>query len=846
MGGWYGRLAKEWRAGGFSWRGPAPSDEQAPPPPSDGFTAEWPSDNYGIACRDDPDFIFRWIRMGREADSDKEAPRKMPLGMSGKVWRFTEKDQHLLAIAPPQSHAGKTSSVMIPVILGHPGPVVAATTKPDVLRATAQLRAQYGQLWVYSPDGAELGHLPPGVRELRWSPLVGAGDWDTAISTASAMTRAIDSSDVRGGSHWTERAGEMLAPFLHWAALTTRSMRDTHNAVYNATGIVRLVEQELEERGATRAANMLTSVLGGRHTDETTSIASTAARALRGYQKDAALRSTEDPNFNPIDFVNGGWSGVQSDTVYITGPSDDQKDVAPLVVGLLGQIQKVAYRRHRLAVQAELASPPIVFALDELYGLAPLPDLPHMLSEGGSQGVLIAAAVQDLTLIKSRWPKEAAAFLTLFGHVLVFPGVRDAATLKAVSDLLGKYDREMVSQQRKKVSWVTDEERLEHKNYRTERTAVLEEGQVYRGIDEDDPDALIHLRPGAWDVVVATPYWRSAPWPHLLTRYLERALEGRVPEWRYWESRYLAPEDQPDENTEPLAEDPLPDLPVPRLHDWAKAIQDNRSTAHPCDVKWAVRFDGAIYSRDGMLRGSVATDRTAKWELPSNAIAQHGIWITTHRNARVPGGAVAPQSPNAPPSIHIEPGSESAAMTEGMTRLLADIEAEKERRRARGDHESVDRFEAAMVKAHEDSRVERTGEEFRTWLDESALRREEARKAGATWWDLFAVPEMKRVMEEFLGGSWAGAPAWTPPPPPPPSEAAPPPAATQDAAPTAPNPAPSAPPTPEPPVPPVPAVPVVAPTPPGITEERWREIQDETNRSREGRVSVWGPDKIDR
>jgi hypothetical protein len=49
--------------------------------------------------------------------------------------------------------------------------------------------------------------------------------------------------------------------------------------------------------------------------------------------------------------------------------------------------------------------------------------------------------VQDLALIKSRWPKEADAFLTMFGHVVIFPGIRHTATLEAVCTLVGNWDK---------------------------------------------------------------------------------------------------------------------------------------------------------------------------------------------------------------------------------------------------------------------------------------------------------------------------------------------------------------------------------------------------------------------
>jgi type IV secretory pathway TraG/TraD family ATPase VirD4 len=100
--------------------------------------------------------------------------RSLHLGATPTHWMVTPPSRHALALAPPQSFAGKTSSFIIPVVLPTFGRVVVTTTKPDDIRATAVVRAQYGRVWCYAPDGD--APIPPGVTELRWSPLSGAGD----------------------------------------------------------------------------------------------------------------------------------------------------------------------------------------------------------------------------------------------------------------------------------------------------------------------------------------------------------------------------------------------------------------------------------------------------------------------------------------------------------------------------------------------------------------------------------------------------------------------------------------------------------------------------------------------
>lgn len=65
--------------------------------------------------------------------------------------RFARSERAVLLLGPPRS--GKTSGVMVPAIIAHTGPVVSASTKDDVMRATRLPRAMSGKLWVFDPTG---------------------------------------------------------------------------------------------------------------------------------------------------------------------------------------------------------------------------------------------------------------------------------------------------------------------------------------------------------------------------------------------------------------------------------------------------------------------------------------------------------------------------------------------------------------------------------------------------------------------------------------------------------------------------------------------------------------------
>jgi type IV secretory pathway TraG/TraD family ATPase VirD4 len=157
---------------------------------------------------------------------------------------------------------------------------------------------------------------------------------------------------------------------------------------------------------------------------------------LAAYNADATRRSAARPNFDPERFVDS------RDTIYVTAPSHKQALSAPLVVGLLEQIRHATYARASVA-----KLPTSVFlCLDEVANIAPIHDLPALVSEAGGQGLHVMACLQDLSQARQRWGDAAAdGFLSLFQTKLILSGIADSRTLEAISLALGEYDRRLVS-----------------------------------------------------------------------------------------------------------------------------------------------------------------------------------------------------------------------------------------------------------------------------------------------------------------------------------------------------------------------------------------------------------------
>jgi type IV secretory pathway TraG/TraD family ATPase VirD4 len=161
---------------------------------------------------------------------------------------------------------------------------------------------------------------------------------------------------------------------------------------------------------------------------EQSGIWSTASGVLAAYRSAEVLASTELPPLNAGEFCRG------RHTLYTCSPGRRQHLFAPLVVGAIADVRDATYERERTGE----GGAPTLLALDEVANIAPLPDLPGMVSEGGGQGLLVLACLQDLSQARARWGAAASGFLSLFGTTVVLPGIADATTLRDLSALGGE------------------------------------------------------------------------------------------------------------------------------------------------------------------------------------------------------------------------------------------------------------------------------------------------------------------------------------------------------------------------------------------------------------------------
>ncbi len=334
-----------------------------------------------------------------------------------------------LALGPPR--IGKTSTMIIPNVLNAPGAVVTTSTKREVMNATLSWRAAIGTCYIFDPLGEM--PLPSGAVELRWSPIVGCERYEVAESMAHALVSSARPGALSAeAKHWIDQSRALLAPVLHAAALAGRSMEDVIEWVL--TRDVRDPQAILIAAGAKLAKMTLRSVVTAEER-ERSGIFSTSSTLLSALRSESTLAAAARPNFDAEHFATG------YGTVYICAPTEAQEQLSPLIVAIIDQIRRAVYRRKAKFPDAA----PVVFALDEVAHIAPLPYLPALAAEGAGQGLLTLACMQDLSQARHIWGAQADGFMSLFGATVAFPGIKDPKTLELISQLAGEVLTPMVS-----------------------------------------------------------------------------------------------------------------------------------------------------------------------------------------------------------------------------------------------------------------------------------------------------------------------------------------------------------------------------------------------------------------
>jgi type IV secretory pathway TraG/TraD family ATPase VirD4 len=344
-----------------------------------------------------------------------------------QVWASLE--DSVLVVGPPRS--GKTRWLRH-VIEHYPGPAIVTSTRAELAVATAGRRTERGPCWVFSP--LDPGDVPAtGLAPLRWSPADGCAEPRVAAERAASLLEG--GSGFRGATDrgfWEGQARLVLRCYLMAAAVGKRPVTDLLRWAASPSHLapIELLRHSPVPGWADELAGTANA---GRTTDSIWTGVRGALSCLADPAVAAACSPPPDQGWRPADLLD------LAGTLYLWGPASAQASVAGLVSALVDAVVHEA--QARAATARSRLDPPLLVALDEAANIAPLPGLPHLLSDGGGSGITSVVVLQSLSQARHRWGEaQSEAMWGAATAKLILPGLDHPTDLEAISRLSGEVE----------------------------------------------------------------------------------------------------------------------------------------------------------------------------------------------------------------------------------------------------------------------------------------------------------------------------------------------------------------------------------------------------------------------
>ena len=410
-----------------------------------------------------------------------------------------------VVIAP--SRAGKTTSLAAPRVVDSVGPVVATSTKVDLLRLTARTRADRGPVLVWDAD-----RITDWPDLARWDLVAGCQDVREATGRARAMVAARPLGQARNTGFFAATAETVLRCLLHAAALNGLTMREVMawsrdfslDAPY-------AILRDHPDAAPGWFDDLRKYCRAG--APETISSTDMSLGLVLGSLADPAVLELVCPaEGTGIDVERlVAPEGDAVPTLYVVCEGGTAASTAPLATALVSAVVRAGRRASQHTAEGRLGRP-CTFVLDEAPNVAPIPEMPLLIADGGGRGMPAWLFAQSFGQLRARWGRDDAD--TIWGSApikLLLGGAAETDDLDRLSRLLGERHVKRVSvTSGQRSSWSrqvgTERERV----LPVEAIRQLEVGKallLYRSL----PPAVVDL-PAWWERPDAEAFRRSLDW----------------------------------------------------------------------------------------------------------------------------------------------------------------------------------------------------------------------------------------------------------------------------------------------------------------------------------------------
>jgi len=385
--------------------------------------AEFPPRGSGITGRQEAAPSARWGHPWELSANWDWQPGRVLLGHWQQRLIGIDDDRHVVTVAG--TRAGKSSTVLIPNLRRYPGSVLVLDPKGELARSSAEHRRRMGQrVFILDPFG-ETGE--PSASHNPFDEL-GHGDLRNVAADAAQVADALIISNNKD-PHWTDSAKNLVRGLTLHLLSTTRAatLREVRAQLNGTPAELDALFSAMTESSAYDGvvSNIGRSFLGKLEA---------GGRELQG------ILSTAQEQTAPLD-----------DIVPVTERSDFAlTDLATGAVSLYlvlpGMRMGTHYRWLRLVIQLALAALersrnrraalPVWFVLEEFPALGHMRSIETAAGLMAGFGVKLWSVLQDLTQLKTHYPKSWETFLGNAGVIQAF-GNADLTTTDHLARMLG-------------------------------------------------------------------------------------------------------------------------------------------------------------------------------------------------------------------------------------------------------------------------------------------------------------------------------------------------------------------------------------------------------------------------
>ncbi|MET9590505.1 type VI secretion protein [Streptomyces sp. NPDC006516] len=279
------------------------------------------------------------------------------------------------------------------------GPALVVTSDPSVWAETKDARSKLGPVLVYDP-----GHLCDTPDRLHWSPTAGCEDPATAAARSAALLTPVR-PPARADAAVADTAQTLLQCWLHAAAVDGRPFRQVHRwaSGSGAHEPVRLLRTH--PKAASGLAGLLESALTAY--PERREIAQELT--VRAFAALSSVHIREACTPNRADALVLESFAREGGTLYVVGePIEDPRHhpgAMPLLTALASHVVEHGRRMAARSTDGRL-DPPMTLVLDDVAAVAPLPQLPELLSAGQDQGMPALVLLRSEEQARARWQER--------------------------------------------------------------------------------------------------------------------------------------------------------------------------------------------------------------------------------------------------------------------------------------------------------------------------------------------------------------------------------------------------------------------------------------------------------